>query len=125
MKLILSIIFIFFSISSIATLTFEERKGRLIKILQSDVGYHSSISIHHHHHHYRKKKYSSSSSESASLSDEVKKKLMRKKVYNMMSYGEQPQYFNHYPGAYQPYEELPYGYSYYTTSPPSLFNIFG
>ncbi|KAG5683788.1 hypothetical protein PVAND_013052 [Polypedilum vanderplanki] len=115
-KVILSLILF---VNFVFGLTFEERKSKLIRILQQDVPHHSSYSVHHRHHHHHHHHSSGSYSASAE-SRELKKRL---KAYG---YGNpNPRYYNDYPGAYQPVIKVPYGYSYYTTTPPPVFAIFG
>lgn len=113
-------------------LSYSERKSHLIKILKTDVGHRSSYSYHRHHHHHHHHHHSG---ESASVEEkEVTKRLMLDALYARSN----PRYYNSYPGkkiceifkdfieiyfsgAYQPYNQLPYGYNYYTTRNP----IFG
>lgn len=109
----------FLLVNFVFGLSFEERKSKLIRILQADVPHHSSYSVHHHrrhHHHCHACDDYSASAESR----ETKKRLR-----GAYGYGNpNPRYYNDYPGAYQPVIRVPYGYNYYTTPLPIL-GIFG
>lgn len=140
MKLLKILFILTISVNILNGLSFNERKNRLIKILQTDVGHRSSYSYHRHHHHHHHHHYGSDSS-SASLGSKEKRRLI-----NALYLRSNPRYYNDYPGedliwimeiliinwkyfwkflgAYQPYNSLPYGYSYYTTPTP-LFGLLG
>lgn len=118
-KVFIVVLFLFIGLAT--SMSFIERKNRLIKVLQAEVGYHSSYSYHHRQ--YRRKgRPNRRYPQSASV--ENPEKMRRRVLYGAVPYDPSPAYYNEYPGAYQPYHEMPYGYSYYTTAPPA-FNLFG
>lgn len=105
---ILKIISVFLLIfSSMEALKFEERKAKLAKILQTEVGYHSSHSHDHyrhgHHGHYHHHHYHSGSVEKAG------RKGFREGVYYGKTMTRRRQrFYLDYPCAYQPYYVIPY-----------------
>jgi hypothetical protein len=102
------LILILFYISTTSALNYEERKSKLIETLQKDVGHHSSYSRYrHHHHHYH----------SASVERKERKEFRRGIAYGKILSRSNPRNYADYPGAYQPYYVVPYGYSYYTPRP--------
>jgi hypothetical protein len=91
----------------------NEKKLQLIKIFNADAKRHS-YSFHHRVYRYR----DSNEHHSASVERENKKlrrrlRIMKNQKYMNMNYEE-------YPGAYQPYNVIPYqnAVSYYTTPFP-------
>lgn len=103
------IMILFFSVTS-SPLSYEERKSKLIEILQKDAGHHSSYSRYRHHrrgHHYH----------CASFEKAKRKEFVQGVRVGKFLSRSNPRYYADYPGAYQPYYIVPYGYSYFTPRP--------